>query len=210
MNNKMPQPPQPSAAAKARKGRANPVWMLLLVLGTLAGSGCFRATGIQRNAMAAEVIPESGGDRVPGLKAKGGAGDLYLGNDVVQIVLDGAVPAHPATPPLAGALGGGSIIDAGVLQLDASFARVSPPANAMHRLTPVVNQDPGLQMRFDSILPGNEDGLARVTMTGVLLDPDNALGTGASPVAGVTVEHRITVAQIEKVVPPETGEEGNP
>ena len=198
MNNKMPQPPQPSAAAKARKGRANPVWMLLLVLGTLAGSGCFRATGIQRNAMAAEVIPESGGDRVPGLKAKGGAGDLYLGNDFVQIVLDGAVPANPATPPLAGALGGGSIIDAGVLQLDASFARVSPPANAMHRLTPVVNQDPGLQMRFDSILPGNEDGLARVTMTGVLLDPDNALGTGASPVAGVTVEHRITVAQLER------------
>ena len=193
MINIQTQPPPPSVAARPREGWAKPLSMLVLALGTLTGSACFRATGIQRSPMAAEVIPETGGDRVPGLKAKGGSGDLYLGNDFIQIVVDGAVPANPSVAPLAGAAAGGSIIDAGYLQLDASFARVSTPGTAMHRLTPVVNQDPRLQMSFDTITPGTEEGLAVITMAGGLLDPDNVLGTGAGPVPGVSVTHKITV-----------------
>ena len=199
MTNKSSQPPHlPLAVDRLREGRPQRLLLLLLAAGTLAGTGCFRATGIQRNPMVAEVIPETGGDRVPGLKAKGGPGDFYLGNDFVQIVVDGTMPGGAATVPLAGAPSGGGIIDAGYLLLDSSFARVSMPGNALHRITPVVNQDPAMEVIFDTITATLVDTLPGLAMTGRLLDPGTRLGTGTSPVAGVTVTQQITVAQLER------------
>jgi hypothetical protein len=173
---------------------------MMLGVVALATIGCFRATGIQRDAMVSEVIPETAGDRVPGLKSKGGSGDFYLGNDFVQVVVDGTVPGGPASVPLAGAPSGGGIIDAGYMELDSSYSRVSVPGTALHRITPVVNQDPDLQMIFDSITPGGDGATATLTMTGRLLDPNNSLGTGSSPVAGVTVQHQLSVTQLERYI----------
>jgi hypothetical protein len=199
MTNKNVQPPhQSSTAGQPRRGWPKPSSALLLALAAVSAAGCFRATGIQRSAMVAEVIPETGGDRIPGLKSKGGSGDFYLGNDFVQIVVDGYVPGGAFPAPLAGAPSGGGIIDAGYLELDSSFSRVSVPGNAMHRITPVVNQDPDMQVIWDTITPSDDGGTAYLTMTGRLLDPNNSLGTGASPVAGVTVSQSISVTQLER------------
>lgn len=172
--------------------------LTLAGLGLLAAVGCFRATGYQRDPMAAEVIPATGGDRVVGLKSKAGHGDYYLGNDFIQVAIDSTVFGDPLRKPLAGAASGGSIVDAGYLQLDGSFNRISTPGTAMHRLTPVVNQDPAMQVVFSDYRLGNGGGLASLAMTGRILDPANRLGTGTSPVAGVTVSHVLTIAQLDR------------
>ena len=129
---------------RAEFGMAPPKRLLMLVLtmATLAGMGCFRATGLQRSPVAAEVLPAVGGDKVVGLKVKGGSGNLYIGNDFIQVALDDTVYGDPVRTPIAGAASGGSIIDAGYLTLDNSYNRVDTPGNAMNRLTQVVNQDP--------------------------------------------------------------------
>lgn len=167
-------------------------------LGLLAGLGCYRATGFQRNPMTAEVIPVAFGDRVLGIKSKSGQGDYYLGNDFVQVAIDSTVYGDALQAPLAGAASGGSIVDAGHIQLDPSYNRVSTPSSLMHRLTPVVNQDPAMQAVFDQYVLGGTNALAIITMTGRLLDPSNRLGTGTSPVAGVAVSHTLTIAQLDR------------
>jgi hypothetical protein len=176
--------------------------MLALAVWTLAGTGCFRATGIQRSPMVAETLPETGGDAVLGLKSKSGAGDYYLGNDFIQIAVDSTVYGDPSRTPLAGAPSGGSIVDAGYVLLNSSYTRVSIPGNAMNRLTPVLNQDPRLQMVFSSYATGNNGNLSSITMTGSIFDPQNILQTGTSAgsplVAGVTVTHSVSVAQLER------------
>ena len=167
-------------------------------LGLLAGLGCYRATGFQRNPMTAEVIPAAFGDRVLGIKSKAGQGDYYLGNDFVHVAIDSNIYGDALQAPLAGAASGGSIVDAGYLQLDPSYNRVSTPSSAMHRLTPVVNQDPAMQVVFDQYALGGTNSQASLTMTGRLLDPSDRLGTGTSPVAGVAVSHTLTIAQLDR------------
>jgi len=194
--------PQTSAHRQPGAAPAKRLFMLAVAAWTLAGTGCFRATGLERTPMAAEVLPETGGDKVVGLKAKGGAGDLYLGNDFIQVAIDSTPYGDPARTPIAGAHSGGSIIDAGYILLDASYTRVSIPGNAMNRLTPVVNQDPDLQMVFSTFQTVNTGSQSAIVMTGGIYDPLDKLGTGASagaPLAqGVTVTHSLSVAQLDR------------
>ncbi len=176
-------------------------WLMpVLALGAMAG--CYRATGFQRNPAAAEVLPAFGGDAVLGIKHKGGQGDYYLGNDFIQIAIDGTPYGDPVQTPLAGAVSGGSIIDAGYLELDNSYNRVSVPGNTMNRLTPVVNQDPNLPVVFSTFVLGNQNDQASITLTGSIYDPGNLLGAGtsaASPVVqGVAVTELITIEQLDR------------
>jgi hypothetical protein len=189
--------PRQSGAVPSKR-----LFMLVLSIWTVAATGCFRATGIQRSPMVAEVLPETGGDSVYGLKAKAGAGDFYLGNDFIQVAIDSTVYGDPTRTPLAGAPSGGSIVDAGYILLDASYTRVSMPGNAMNRLTPVVNQDPAMQMVFDQYSASNNGNLSTITMTGGILDPYNTLRTGTSAgsprLANVAVTHSLSVAQLDR------------
>jgi hypothetical protein len=189
--------PQAIVRPPLRGGRPKPAAMLVLALGTLALTGCFRATGLQRNAVAAEVLPATGGDTVAGLKSKAGAGDLYLGNDFIQVAIDSTVYQDPnGRVPMAGARSGGSIVDAGYFELDASYNRVSMPGTVMNRLTPVVNQDPELPVVFSSYQTQNSGGLSSIVMTGAVYDGSNKLGTGSGVVSGVAVTQTISVAQL--------------
>ena len=95
--------------------------------------------------------------RGAGHQAKAGQGDFYLGNDFIQVAIDGTVYGDPVRTPLAGAASGGSIIDAGYMELDNSYNRVSMPGNTMNRLTPVVNQDPNLPVVFSTFSPGQPE-----------------------------------------------------
>ena len=184
--------PQTTAPVEPGLAPAKRLLMLVLALGTLAGTGCFRATGQQRSPMVAEVLPETGGDKVNGLKTKGGAGNLYLGNDFIQVAIDNTPYLDAVRTPIAGAPSGGGIIDASYVQLDASYARVSPPGNSMNRLTQVVNQDPNQPMVFDTFVPSNTSGLSSITMTGGIL---NSSGVR---MAGVSVTYTISVAQLDR------------
>lgn len=113
--------PQTTTAVESGLAPSKRLVMLILALGTLTGTGCFRATGQQRSPMVAEVLPESYGDKVNGLKTKGGAGNLYLGNDFIQVAIDNAPFLDAVRTPIAGAPSGGGIIDAGYIELDGSY-----------------------------------------------------------------------------------------
>jgi hypothetical protein len=190
MNHKITQHlPQTIAPVKPGAAPSKRLSVLFLALCTLAGTGCFRATGLQRSPMVAEVLPESGGDKVIGLKCKGGAGNLYLGNDFVHVAIDNAVYGDTVQLPMAGALSGGSIIDAGYIFLDASYTRVNMPGNAMNRLTPVVNQDPAQQIVFTSYSLNNTGNLASIIMTGSI-----------PGYPGVTVTHTLSLAQLDRFI----------
>lgn len=171
-----------------------------LVLALAAGStGCFRAGGIQRASATATEIPAEGGDRVHGNKAAAGPGDFYIGNDFVEIAVDGALFGDRAA--VAGAAAGGSIIDAGYIELDTSFHRVSMPADLLERLTPVVNLDPDIELVFDRMTPSSENG-ASLSMEGGILDPHHRIAgathDGRGRVQGVTVTHLITLGKSDR------------
>jgi|GEM_PF-288188 hypothetical protein len=194
---------QTTAPVEPGLAPAKRLLMLVLAMVALAGTGCFRATGLQRSPMVAEVLPETAGDKVNGLKVKGGAGSLYLGNDFIQVAIDSTPYQDSVLTPIAGAPSGGGIIDAGYILLDASYTRVSIPGNAMNRITPVVNQDPDLPIVFDTFTPTNNDGLPTIVMTGGILDPDGKLGAavdGHGRVLGVTVTHSLSVAQLDRFI----------
>src|ERR1035438_8812257 len=148
------------------KGYLRVVASLALALGG-SGMGCFRATGISRPDTAVEEIPAAGGDRISGLKATAGPGDFFLGNDSVEIAVDGA--AFGDRPGQFGAHSGGAVLDAGSIALDQSFHRVSMPSDMLERLGPVVNQDPDLPLVFDHYVPNNA-GSVYLDMQGYLLD----------------------------------------
>lgn len=183
-----------SAASPFRGALSGHLRLLMpLTLVLAAGStGCFRATGISRPSVAVEEIPPSGGDRIAGLKATSGPGDFFLGNDSVQLAVDGA--AFGDREGQFGAPSGGGILDVGSISLDQSFHRVSMPTDLLERLGPVANQDPDLPLVFDRYVPTTGNNSVRLDMQGYLLDPKGKLGAGtdgSGRVNGVSVQHRI-------------------
>ncbi len=182
----------------ARQGRLGMLVPLALVLAA-GGQGCFRATGLSRPSVAVEEIPSKGGDRVTGLKATAGPGDFFLGNDSVQLAVDGAVFGNREGQ--FGAASGGAVLDVGVIALDQSYHRVSMPSDLLERLGPVANQDPDLPLVFDRFSPSSDINSVRLDMQGYLLDPKGKL-LGATTdsqgrVNGVTVAHRISLNKAE-------------
>jgi hypothetical protein len=141
-----------------------------------------------------EEIPASGGDRVAGLKATAGPGDYFLGNDAIQMAVDGA--AFGEREGQFGAPSGGAVLDVGNITLDQSFKRVSMPADMLERFGTVANQDPDLPMVFDHFLPVTGNNSVSLEMRGYLLDPKGKLGVatdGQFRVNGVSVVHRISL-----------------
>ncbi|HJV89943.1 MAG TPA: hypothetical protein VJ623_06535 [Holophagaceae bacterium] len=164
--------------------------MLLAV----AGTGCYRATGINRPTLEATEIPEQGGDKVTGLKATAGAGDFYLGNDFTSLAVDGGTWLNRGGQ--FGAPSGGAILDVGTINLNQSFKRVPVPSDMVDRIVPVLNQDPELPLVFDSITPVTQGDTSRIEMVGGVLDTGNKLGLPRDAhgrVIGLEVVHSISL-----------------
>lgn len=169
------------------------------------GTGCFRATGVARPVVAVEEIPASGGDRIAGLKATAGPGDFFLGNDSVQMAVDGA--AFGDRDGQFGAPSGGAVLDMGSISLDQSYHRVSMPTDLLERLGPVANQDPDLPLVFERYTPRTEANSVHLDMQGHLLDPKGKLGVATDPqgrVIGVSVLHRVTLNKADSFFTLET------
>jgi len=182
-----------TVAASSRSllsGQLRALTLSALALGAGA-MGCFRATGLSRPDVAVEEIPASGGDRILGLKATSGPGDFFLGNDSVQMAVDGA--AFGDREGQFGAASGGAVLDVGTISLDQSFHRVSMPTDMLERLGPVANQDPDLPLVFDRYIPGTDVNSVHLDMQGYLLDSKGKLGATTGRVAGVSVLHRISL-----------------
>ncbi len=165
--------------------------MLLAV----AGTGCYRATGMARPTLVANEIPASGGDRVAGLKATATTGDFFLGNDFVSLAVDGATWLNGEAQFQAPS--GGAILDVGTVALDQNFKRMAVPCDLVDRLAPVVNQDPNLPLVFDSIVPVTEGDTSWIEMRGGVLDAGNKLGLpvdGNHRVIGLEAVHTISLA----------------
>lgn len=188
--------PRKPGSPRSRTARLVP-WVVLWSVATL---GCYRATGIQRPPALASEIPAIGGDRVHGLKALAGPGDYFLGNDYVELAVDGSILGE--RDAIAGATAGGSIVDVGYVGLDTSFHRVSIPSDMVERLTPVVNQDPDLPLVFDQYRPVNESGESRLEMTGSIHDRLHKLAgaswDGLGLVRGVTVSHVVKLGKNDR------------
>ncbi len=187
-----------SKSASLRSALPVHPWTLVpLTVALIAGGlGCFRATGIARPSVAVEEIPTVGGDRVVGLKATGGPGDFFIGNDSVEMAVDGA-PFGDREGQF-GAPSGGAILDVGAIALDQSYHRVAMPTDMLERLGPVANQDPDLPLVFDRYLPGTAVDSVYLQMEGYLLDAKGKLGVATDPqsrVSGVTVTHRISLGK---------------
>ena len=179
-------------------GLATGLTVLALLLAS--GVGCFRATGIQRGSLVAVEIPAIGGDRPAGMKAEAAPGDYYLGNDTVELAVDGT--PFGAGQAVAGAASGGSVIDLSFIGLDTSFRRVSMPGDMLDRLTPVVNQDPNLPMVFDHFVPVSGNGDSSIEMQGFVLDLQHKL-TGATwdsqgRVQGLKVAHKVSLGTTDR------------
>ncbi len=181
--------PVPHSLAPIVSQRAWPLLTLLAV----AGTGCYRATGITRPTLVATEIPASGGDGVAGLKATASAGDFYLGNDFIALAVDGAT--WPGRKGQFEAPSGGAILDIGAINLDQTFKRVPVPSDLVDRLAPVINQDPDLPLVFDSIVPVTQGETSLIEMRGGVLDPGGKLGlpTANGRVIGLEVNHSISL-----------------
>ena len=189
--------PRPASVTPSPRGsRLAFVGLAPLALALVAGSvGCYRATGETRPTTVAQQIPATGGDRVGGNKATAGPGDYYLGNDYIQMAVDGA--KYGSAKGQFGAPSGGAILDIGGVALDTAYNRVSMPTDNVESLAPVVNQDPDLRLVFDRYSATNTTDLVTLTMQGYLLDPLHKLAgaTWASDgrVQGVTAVHAISL-----------------
>ena len=185
-----------SATPSLRGSRLALAGLAPLGLALVAGSvGCYRASGETRPTTVAQQIPATGGDRIAGNKATAGPGDYYLGNDYIQMAVDGA--KYGSAKGQFGAPSGGAILDIGGVALDTAYNRVSLPTDNVESLAPVVNQDPDLRLVFDRYSTTNTTDLVTLTMQGYLLDPLHKLAgaTWASDgrVQGVTAIHTISL-----------------
>lgn len=163
------------------------------------GTGCYRASGVQRPTVVSQEISTIGGDRVQGLKAEGAPGDYYLGNDYLEMVVDGTPFGESGAVALARS--GGSIIDVGKVDLDHNYKRVSTPTDGLERLTPVINQDPELCVVFDAYRPGQGDGGVHLEMEGRIYDINGKLGAPLDSegcVQGVQVIHTVSLGEQDR------------
>ncbi|MCE1229302.1 MAG: hypothetical protein LWX11_07435 [Firmicutes bacterium] len=177
-------------------------WLMALPMVLVGlGVGCYRATGIQRTDVVAQEIPAVGGDRPKGLKADAAPGDFYLGNDSLELAVDGT--RFGQGKAVAGAVSGGSIIDVSRVELNQSYQRVSTPMDMLERLTPVLNQDPSINLVFDRFDTENPvGGLSRIVLVGRVHDPLHHLA-GASwdaqgIVQGLSVVHSIALGKMDR------------
>ncbi len=169
-----------------------------VIAAAMLAPGCYRATGLSRGDVTAQQVPEVGGDRVPGLKAEAAPGDFFLGNDFLNLTVDGT-RFGSALPAAAGAPAGGSILDVGPVILDQSYRRVAVPVDTLERLTPVVNQDPDVVLVFDRFEPSSNTSGARLDMRGHVYDPHHhvsgATWDSQDRVIGVEVLHSISLGK---------------
>jgi hypothetical protein len=180
-----------SPTAPHRRGPALGLVAFVLASGV---TGCYRAAGVPKNTPIAYEIPADGGDRVAGNKATSGPGDYYLGNDFVQMAIDGA--GYGDRSAQFGAASGGSILDVGTIGLDNSFHRVSMPSDNVEQLMPVINQDPELPLVFDTFRPSTNSDGSSLEMRGGLMDPNNKLGLPRDAngrVTGIEVIHTVSL-----------------
>jgi len=188
--------------AASTRGRAlrQPVGLTFLALAILAGTGCYHASGVKRTPLVAEEIPAVSGDRVDGFKAAAAPGDLYLGNDFLQLAVNGS--SFAASGGAQQAALAGSILDIGNVELDQNYVRVSTPADRLERMTPVVNQDPDLRVVIDASKPVNTESRSALAMSGRVYDPKHKLtGNGwdtADCVSGLTVSHNISLGKLDR------------
>lgn len=190
--------PAPESSAP-RAPRAGSLTALAAVIAaSVLAPGCYRATGLQRGTVTAQQVPEVGGDRVPGLKAEAAPGDFFLGNDFLNLTVDGT-RFGSALPAVAGAPAGGSIIDIGPVVLDQSYKRVAVPVDTLERLTPVLNQDPDIVLVFDRYEPSSTTDGARIDMRGHVYDPHHRVAgaswDGQGRVVGVEVVHSVILGK---------------
>lgn len=161
------------------------------------GMGCYRASGVQRPSLVAEKIPAGGVEKVTGLKAEGAPGDYYLCSDRLQLVVDGTTQGKA----VAGAPGGGSIIDFCQVALNqASFHRVSMPADSLERLSTVFNQDPDITFVMDSCMPYYDENLSRLDMVGHIHDPKGKLKKSRAALAKVEVRQSVSLGKDDKFI----------
>ena len=172
-----------------------------ILLPVLAAAGCYRATGYERDALTAHEIPTVGGDRILGVKSMAGAGDYYIGNDFVALAVDGTPLAERSG--IAGAPGGGSIVDVGYIELDTSYRRVPMPCDNLERMTSVVNQDPDISLIFTSFRAMNEIGVSHLEMHGQVHDPKRKLAGAVWDsegfVRGVTAVTTISLGALDRI-----------
>ena len=104
----------------------------------------------------AEAITEENADAllIGGPDAIGGVGDWYLGNDVVEVIVDDPLRAHAKLNH------GGTIVDAGL--------RDRRGEDQFARLFPIVNLDQRVSMGFDRIRAevNESEGWARLVVSG--------------------------------------------
>lgn len=145
----------------------------VLIAVLLFSAACYRATGFERAALIAQEIPAVGGDRIPGLKSMAGAGDYFIGNDFVALAVDGSPLSERSG--IAGAPGGGSIVDVGYIALNTSYRRVQMPCDMLDRMTTVINQDPDISLVLYEFKTINEVTESRLEMRGQIHDPKHKL-----------------------------------
>lgn len=173
-----------------------------LALVVLASPGCFRATGTRPLQLTVEEIPATGGRRVGGLKSSAGPGDFYMGNDFVEIAVDGSRFGQVDTQ-----LRSGSIVDASYIGFDTNYQAVSMPGDQLERLSVVVNQDPDLPVVFDRFQPTTNTDPVRLEAYGHVLDPKGKLGLPRDAygrVTGLSVRHVLTLAKLDRFITLET------
>lgn len=186
--------PIPAVSPRGRALRL-PGGLTLLALSLLASTGCYHASGVKRSPLVAEEIPAVSGDKVGGYKATAAPGDYYLGNDFVQLAVNGS--SYGASSILSA----GNILDIGDVEMDQNYVDITTPADRLERLTPVVNQDPDLRIVIDSIKPTNADNRSGLTMSGRVHDPKHKLaGNGWDSqdcVTGLVVSHTISLGNLD-------------
>ena len=109
-----------------------------LVLAVLLLSGCIAPAAAIASLRAEQITAESAPELlIGGPDAIGGAGDWYLANDVVEVIVDDPGRRFATLNH------GGTIVDAGLRNRDGE--------DQFARLFPLVNMDQGVFIDFDSI-----------------------------------------------------------
>ena len=184
------------------RSRLCPLKFVVVVIVIIMSTGCFRATGLQRFSVIAEMLPKDiEPDQVIGSMPKSKTGDYYLGNDFIHVAIAHSV-ANTDDPKTHM----GNIIDAGYLKLNPdNYDRRSTSGNAMGRFSVVVNGNRNLPVIFDeNFIISNDGDTATLAMKGSICDVKGSIVTAGSLVPGVSVDHKISLSRIDKFLTLET------